>query len=96
MDYRMLKFPNVVDEYSRVCLVIRVALRCRAVDLIKTIEELLKLDPLPTQLRLDNGPEFIPSHFRCGTQAAVAARRSRAMITLGESIPGSTHQSVQR
>jgi transposase InsO family protein len=59
MDGRMLKFLNVIDEYSRVCLAIRVGRRCRAVDVIDTIEELLKLYPAPTHLRMDNGPEFI-------------------------------------
>ena len=30
-----------------------------AAELIETIEELLKLYPPPTHLRMDNGPEFI-------------------------------------
>jgi len=59
MDGRTLKFLNVLDEYSRVCLAIRVGRRCKAVDVIDTIEELLKLYPAPTRLRMDNGPEFI-------------------------------------
>ena len=59
MDGRTLKFLNVIDEFSRVCLAIRVGRRCKAVDVIHTIEELLKLYPTPTHLRMDNGPEFI-------------------------------------
>jgi putative transposase len=59
MDGRTVKFLNVVDEYSRVCLAIRVGRRCQAVHVIDTIEELLKLFPAPTHLRMDNGPEFI-------------------------------------
>ena len=59
MDGRTLKFLNVIDEFSRVCLAIRVGRRCTAVDVIDTIEELLKLYPAPTHLRMDNGPEFI-------------------------------------
>jgi transposase InsO family protein len=59
MDGRMLKFLNVIDEFSRVCLAIRVGRRCQAVDVIDTIEDLLKLYPAPTHLRMDNGPEFI-------------------------------------
>jgi len=53
------KFLNVIDEYSRVCLAIRVGRRCTAVEVIDTIEDLLKLYPAPTYLRMDNGPEFI-------------------------------------
>ena len=59
MDGRTLKFLNVIDEFSRVCLAIRVGRRCTAVDVIERIDELLKLYPAPTHLRMDNGPEFI-------------------------------------
>jgi transposase InsO family protein len=59
MDGRTLKFLNVIDEFSRVCLAIRVGRRCKAVDVIDTIEELLNLYPPPTHMRMDNGPEFI-------------------------------------
>ena len=59
MDGRSLKFLNVIDEYSRLCLAIRVGRRCRAAEVIDTIEELLKLYSPPTHLRMDNGPEFI-------------------------------------
>ena len=59
MDGRTLKFLNVIDEYSRLCLAIRVGRRCRAAEVIDTIKELLKLYPPPTHLRMDNGPEFI-------------------------------------
>jgi len=59
MDGRRLKFLNIVDEYSRMCLAIRVGRRCKAMDVIDTIEELLKQYPAPTHLRMDNGPEFI-------------------------------------
>ncbi len=48
-----------VDEYSPMCLAIRVGRRCKAMDVIDTIEELLKQYPAPTHLRMDNGPEFI-------------------------------------
>ena len=59
MDGRTLKFLNVIDEYSRLCLAIRAGRRCKAAEVIDTIEELLKLYPPPTHLRMDNGPEFI-------------------------------------
>jgi putative transposase len=59
MDGRKLKFLNIVDEFSRVCLAIRVGRRCKAADVIDTVEELLRSYPAPTHLRMDNGPEFI-------------------------------------
>lgn len=59
MDGRTLKFLNVIDEYSRLCLAIRVGRRCTVAEVIDTIEELLKLYPPPTHLRMNNGPEYI-------------------------------------
>jgi hypothetical protein len=59
MDGRRLKFLNIVDEYSRLCLVIRVGRSCKAVHVIDTIEALLRHYPAPTHLRMDNCPEFI-------------------------------------
>ena len=86
MNGRTLKFQNVIDEFSRVCLAIRVGRRCRAVDVIDTIEELLKLYPPPTHLRMDNGPEFMPTHCKGGAQAVVWERRTSC-----QAHPGTTH-----
>lgn len=59
MDGRRLKFRNVLDELSRVCLAIWVSRRCLADDVAEAIEELLRLYPPPIHLRMDNSPEFI-------------------------------------
>jgi len=59
MDGRALMFINMIDEFSRLALAIHVGRCFRAVEVIDTIEELLKLYPAPTHLRMDNGPEFI-------------------------------------
>jgi hypothetical protein len=59
MGGHTLKFMKMVAEFSRVCLAIRVDRRCQIVDMFDTIEELLKLYPPPTHLRVNNGPEFI-------------------------------------
>ena len=58
-DGRRLKFLNVVDEHSRLCLAIRVDRRCKAKDVVAVLEELTSLYPAPTFIRSDNGPEFI-------------------------------------
>jgi hypothetical protein len=50
---------NIIDEYSRLCLAIRVDGRCKAVDMIAAIEELLGQYPAPTHLLANNGPEFM-------------------------------------
>jgi putative transposase len=58
-DGRRLKFLNVIDEHSRLCLTIRVGRRCKAKDVVAVLEELTSLYPAPTYVRSDNGPEFI-------------------------------------
>ncbi len=59
MDGRRLKFLNIVDEYTRLCRAIHTGRRCKAVDVIDTIEDVLKPYPAPIHLRMDNGPDFI-------------------------------------
>jgi putative transposase len=54
MDGRRLKFLTIVNEYSRVCLAIRVGSRRKAVEVIDTIEGLVRQYPAPTLLRMDN------------------------------------------
>ena len=74
MDGRTLKFLNVIDKYSRLCLAIRVGKRCRAAEVIDTIEELLKLYPPPTHLRRTMARNSSPTPCRSGVQGAVAIR----------------------
>jgi len=58
-DSRRLKFLNVIDENSRLCLAIGVGRRCKAKDVVALLEELTCLYPAPVLIRSDNGPEFI-------------------------------------
>ena len=73
-DGRRLKFLNVIDEHSRLCLAIRVGRRCKATDVVAVLEELTSLYPAPTFIRSDNGPEFIAQAL----QLRHASRLSRA------------------
>lgn len=59
MDGHILKLLNVINEYSRFCLAIWVGRRCTAVEVIDTIEELLKLYQTPTNLCMANEAKFI-------------------------------------
>jgi transposase InsO family protein len=61
---RRLKFLNVIDEHSRLCLAIRVSRRCKAKDVAAVLEELTSLYPAPAFIRSDNGPEFIAYALR--------------------------------
>jgi transposase InsO family protein len=69
-DGRRLKFLNVIDEYSRLCLAIRVGRRCKAKDVVAVLEELTSLYPAPKFIRSDNGPEFIAHALRSWCEAS--------------------------
>lgn len=63
-DGRRLKFLNVIDEHSRLCLAIRVGRRCKGKDVVAVLEELTSLYPAPAFIRSNNGPEFIAHALR--------------------------------
>ena len=54
--YQML---NVIDEFTRECLAIRVARKLKALDVIDVLSDLFSLRGVPSHVRSDNGPEFI-------------------------------------
>jgi len=54
-DGRRLKFLNVIDEHSRLCLAIRVGRRCMAKDVVTVLEDLTSLYPATAFIRSDTG-----------------------------------------
>ena len=58
-DRRRLKLCNIVDEYTREALAIRVDRTCTAEDLIGVIQDLVLTRGAPEYLRADNAPELI-------------------------------------
>lgn len=58
-DRRRIKLCNIVDEYTREALAIRVGRTCTAENVITLIEQLIQRRGVPTYLRADNGPEMI-------------------------------------
>jgi putative transposase len=58
-DGRKFRMLNVVDEFTRECLAIRVARKLKAVDVIDVLSDLFILRGVPGHVRSDNGPEFI-------------------------------------
>jgi putative transposase len=74
-DRRRIKLCNIVDEYTREALAIRVDRTCTAENVISTIEQLVCQRGAPKYLRADNGPEMIAWTLRdycrlAGTQTA--------------------------
>ena len=57
-DGRKLKFLNVVDEYTRLCLRIEVGRSMTARTVVRVLAELVQVHGEPGALRSDNGSEF--------------------------------------
>ena len=55
---------NIVDEFTRECLAIRVSRRLKAVDVIDALTDLFILRGIPGHIRSDNGPEFVAQAVR--------------------------------
>ncbi|MFY9294423.1 MAG: IS3 family transposase [Methylorubrum rhodinum] len=58
-DGRKFRMLNIVDEFSRECLAIRVARKLKAADVIDVLSDLFILRGVPSHIRSDNGPEFV-------------------------------------
>jgi len=54
--YRML---NIMDEFTRECLAIRIDRRLKSIDVIDVLSDLFILRGVPGHIRSDNGPEFV-------------------------------------
>ena len=67
-------FLNIIDEFSRMVLAIRVGKTCKAVDVVDTLEELLSKFSAPTHICMDNGPGQLFSAFMSGVRAVEPAR----------------------
>jgi transposase InsO family protein len=58
-DGRKFRMLNVIDEYSRQCLAIRVRRRFTAGHVVEVLSELIILHGTPEHIRSDQGPEFV-------------------------------------
>ncbi len=57
-DGRKIRMLNILDEYTRECLAIRVARKLKGIDVIDVLSDLFILRGVPEHIRSDNGPEF--------------------------------------
>jgi len=58
-DGRKIRMLNIVDEFTREAMAIRVSRRLNSTDVIDVLSDLFILRGVPTHIRSDNGPEFI-------------------------------------
>jgi putative transposase len=64
-DGRKYRMPNVLDEFTRECLAIRVSRKLNSVDVLDLLTDLFMLRGIPGYIRSDNGPEFVAKAVRC-------------------------------
>ncbi len=72
-DGRALRMLNVLDEFTRESLAIRVRRKLSSIDVIDVLTDLFILRGIPGYIRSDNGPEFVAEAVRRWI-AAVGAR----------------------
>ena len=59
MTDELLRTLNILDEFSRECLAIRVKRKLNSIDVIEVLTDLFILRGVPAFIRSDNGPEFV-------------------------------------
>ena len=72
-DGKAFRTLNILDEFSRECLAIKVDRRLNASSVIDVLSDLFILRGVPAYIRSDNGPEFVAQAVRDWI-AAVGAR----------------------
>lgn len=72
-DGRAFRTLNILDEFTRECLAIRIRRKLNSLDVIDVLTDLFILRGVPAYIRSDNGPEFVAQAVR-GWIAAVGAK----------------------
>jgi hypothetical protein len=83
-DGRKFRMLNVVDEFTRECLAIRVGRQLKAADVIDVLADLFIVRGVPGYIRSDNGPEFVAKAVRAwisgvGASPAFIGRAPKAI-----------------
>jgi len=61
---RKFRMLNIIDEFTRECLAIRIDRKLNSTDVIDALSDLFILRGVPAHVRSDNGPEFIAKAVR--------------------------------
>lgn len=59
-----IRILNVIDEFTRECLAVKVARRLNSHDVIEVLTDLFIERSVPVHIRSDNGSEFIAKRVR--------------------------------
>jgi transposase InsO family protein len=61
---KKMRMLNVIDEFTREGIAIKIERKLKAVDVIDVLSDLFILRGIPAHIRSDNGPEFIAKALR--------------------------------
>jgi putative transposase len=61
---RSVRILNLIDEYTRECLLIRAERRWSSAKVIGALADVMVIKGVPEHLRSDNGPEFVAKDLR--------------------------------
>ena len=61
---RKIRMLTMIDEYTRVCLVIHCALHIGSKEVIEQLADAMIIHGIPKYIRSDNGPEFVAQVLR--------------------------------
>lgn len=61
---RKFRMLNVIDEFTRECIAIRIDRKLKSTDVIDVLSDLFILKGVPGHVRSDNGPEFVAKAVR--------------------------------
>lgn len=61
---KKLRWLNIIDEYSRICIFSEPRRNWTYQDIIEVLSDCFILHGVPTHMRSDNGPEFIAKELR--------------------------------
>ena len=86
---------NVIDEFTHECLAIRVARKLKAIDVIGVLSDLFILRGMPSDIRSDNGPDFVAKAVEEWI-TAVGARTGRTLTPCGGNTQWQVSHSSRR
>jgi putative transposase len=94
-DGRIFRTLNIIDEFTKEALMIRVDRKLNSTDVVDALTDLFILRGPPEFIRSDNGAEFIAKKVRTGSEPSAPRRPSSSRDHLGRtataraSTPGS-------
>ena len=83
-DGKAFRTLNVLDEYTRECLAIRVDRKLNSQNVLDVLTDLFIIRGFPEYIRSDNGPEFVAKSVRNWISAVGAKTAYRTWQSVGK------------